>query len=84
MFSIPDEVPSWISKIDEPFVLTPLNITVMRRTHDGMLKKSKPTIVIVVEDTVCDALTVYVPVLPVPVPSAVMVVPAVTPVPVIT
>ncbi len=40
MFSIPDEVPSWISKIDEPFVLTPLNITVIRFTHDGMPVKS--------------------------------------------
>jgi hypothetical protein len=40
--------------------------------------------VIVVLDTVCDALTVYVPVPPVPVPRAVMVVPPVTPVPVST
>jgi hypothetical protein len=40
VFSIPDEVPSWISKIDEPFVLTPLNITVMRLTHDGIPVKS--------------------------------------------
>ena len=37
----------------------------------------------VVLATVCDALTVYVPTPPVPVPSAVTVVPAVTPVPVI-
>ena len=38
--------------------------------------------VIVVEETVCEVETVYVPVPPVPVPRAVIVVPEVTPVPV--
>jgi hypothetical protein len=55
----------------------------MRFTQDGILRNPIPRIVIVVEATVCDALTVYVPAPPVPVPKAVMIVPAVTPVPVI-
>jgi hypothetical protein len=68
-----------------PLVETPLNITVIRFTQDGIERNEAPTTVIVVDAVVCDALTVYVPVLPVvPVNCAVIVVPAVTPVPVRT
>lgn len=40
LVSIPPESPSWTITTDDPFVLTPLNITVIRLTHDGMPVKS--------------------------------------------
>ena len=38
--SMPPESPIWAKKALAPFVLTPLNITVIRFTQDGMLVKS--------------------------------------------
>lgn len=58
VISIPPESPIWAKKLDVPDKDTPSNITVIRFTYEGMLKKSKPTTVIVVDETVCDALTV--------------------------
>jgi hypothetical protein len=40
VISNPPESPIWICTADVPLVLTPLNITVTRFTHDGMLVKS--------------------------------------------
>ena len=37
---VTEPAPSWIKMSEVPFVLTPLNITVMRLTQDGMLVKS--------------------------------------------